>query len=486
MDNTQLKQKTISIMIWNAFQSFGTMSISFISNIVLARILVPDDFGCIGMLSIFIVLSQVFIDGGFGSALIQKKDASNEDYSTIFYWNLIVAVILFIALYFASPAVARFYNMPVLCDVLRIVSIVLIINGFSVIQTTILTKQLKFKLIAKANLIATIIGVIVSIIAALMGFGVWSLVIKTILTSLIVAVLLWIYNEWRPLLCFSWKSFKKLFSFGSLLLFSRLLNSLFENLQSLVIGKFYTAKDLGFYSQAKRLDEIPSSSISRIVTNVTFPVFSKISDNFEVLNKAVRRNIVCTTYLLFPLEIMLIVVADSLIVTLFSEKWIETIPYFRIICIYSLFISLNAINTNIYIALGKSKLYFWVQFIKKVIGIGLLIAGMRFGVVGIAWSLSISGFLWWVIAACVNKRIMQYGFFEQVFDVSIALLFAILSGAVTYLVSLCLSFYPFVNLIILSALYVSGYLFLSHIFKLEPLLAYRSIVEDFIKKRRVK
>lgn len=484
MNKSELKQKTISSMIWNAFQNFGTKAISFISNIVLARILVPDDFGCIGMLSIFIVLSEVFIDGGFGAALIQKQNANKEDYSTIFYWNLFVAVVLFVVLFFASPSVAAFYNMPNLCDVLRVISIVLIINGFSVIQTTILTKQLKFKLIAKVNIIATIIGVIASIIAAVLGLGVWSLVIKVILTGFIVAVLLWLYNDWRPILVFSWTSFKELFTFGGLLLLSRLINTLFENLQALVIGKFFTAKDLGYYSQAKRLDQVPSGSISKIVTNVTFPVFSKISDNINVLRSAVKKNIVCTTYLLFPLEILLIVIAEELIIFLISDKWVEAIPYFRIICIYSMFITLNAINTNLYIAVGKSNVYFWVQLIKKILGIGLLIAGIRFGVSGIAWSLPISGFLWWIIAAIVNRKLINYGFLKQAIDVAPSFFIATSVGIMTFILSNYIHVWLFTKLIILVSVFMTFYFALSYLFKLSPLFIYTSIFLSYLKQNK--
>lgn len=483
MDNKDLRQETVSSMIWNAFQRFGTMSISFISNIVLARILVPDDFGCIGMLSIFIVLSEVFIDGGFGSALIQKKEVNQVDYSTIFYWNLFIAVCLYVVLFITAPFIAVFYNMPNLQSILQVVSIVLIINGFSVIHTTILTKQLKFKLIAKVNLIASVIGLVASIVAALFGLGVWSLVIKTILSGLIVAVLLWKYNEWRPLFIFSWDSLQSLFSFGGLMLLSRLLNTLFENLQGLVIGKFFTARDLGFYSQARRLDEIPSVSISKIVTNVSFPVFSKISD-IDSLRNAVQKNILCTTYLLFPLEILLIVVADSLIVFLFSDKWIESIPYFRILCIYSMFVSLNAINTNVYIAMGKSGLYFWIQLIKKVLGIALIWVGLQFGVIGIAWSLSITGILWWVIAAIANGKILNYGFIRQSLDVLPSFCISICVGILTFLLSQCLPDWSLAKLVILTIEYVCSFITLSYLFKLSPLFVYTSIFVSYLKRMK--
>ena len=289
MSDRTLRQETVSSMIWNAIQRFGTMLLSFVSNLVLARLLLPEDFGCIGMLTIFIALSQTFIDGGFGAALIQKQNTTQKDYSTIFYWNLFVSLLFFIIMLVAAPSIADFYDMPSLCNVLRGMSFVLLINGFLVIQTTILTKKLAFKILAKINLIGTFVGVVISIIAAYFGMGVWSLVIKTVITSVVTGILLWTLNSWRPSLQFSWSSFKSLFNFGGLMLLSSLLNTIFENLQGLVIGKVYTAKDLGYYTQARKIDEIPSWSITQIVTQVSFPVFSKISDNLGSLKNAVKK-----------------------------------------------------------------------------------------------------------------------------------------------------------------------------------------------------
>lgn len=486
MEGSQLKKKTISSMLWNAVQRFGTLTISFVGNMVLARMLSPDDFGCIGMLAIFISLSEAFIDGGFGSALIQKKDATQEDYSTIFYWNLFVAFILYAGLFFCSPAISRFYHMPVLSDVLRATSLVLIINGFSTIQTNILTKKLEFKLIAKINLIAMTIGVATAIVLAYRGWGVWSLVVKNLLAAFICSILLWVMTTWRPSFVFSWKSFKSLFSFGAFLLISRLLNTLFENIQGLVIGRYYSAKDLGYYTQAKKLDQLPSGSISQIVTRVTFPVFSQIADNRERLRQAVRKNILCTSYLFFPLQILLIVIAKDLIIFLFTDKWIESVPYFRILCIYSMFISINAINSNLFIAMGKSRLYFWVQLIKKIIGIILLIVGIQFGVIGVTWSLAASGIIWWLISACVNRSMIDYGFFKQLKDVSVILVSSLAIGAFVMYLSSLFEMSTIVSLLLCTILFSLMYVFISKIMKMEPYYIYIDILKGYLDKKHNK
>lgn len=479
MNNSELKQKTISSMIWNAIQRFGTMILSFGTNIVLARLLMPEDFGCIGMLSIFLALSNVFIDGGFGSALIQKKNPTQEDYSTIFYWNLFVSAIVFVILQFSAPYIADFYHMPKLCELLRVLSVVLIINGFTVVQTNILTKKLSFKLIAKIRLVAIFIAMVTSIIAAFYGMGVWSLVLKDILAAVLGSAMFWIYNSWRPSLIFSWKSFKELFSFGGLMLLSSLLNTFFENLQGIVIGRCYTAKDLGFYSQAKRLDEIPSHSLSQIVTQVSFPVFSQVADNKDLLIRTIRKNIITTTYIIFPLQAFLIAVAQPLILFIFSDKWIEAIPYFRILCVYSMFVSLNAINTNIYKALGKSNYYFWVQLTKKLIAVSLLVLGLNYGVLGVTWSVSISGIIWWIFSASINTRLIGYGIMKQIKDVYIQFILAIILGVIVYAMLQIFDFSPIVKLLIAAIAFLPPYLYITKIMKLE---GYRVVINEVIRK----
>jgi O-antigen/teichoic acid export membrane protein len=481
MAENNLRQKTIASMSWNAIQRFGTMLLSFVSNLVLARLLLPEDFGCIGMLTIFIALSEAFIDGGFGAALIQKQDTTQKDFSTIFYWNLFVSFLFFIIMMVSAPLIADFYHMPSLCKVLRGMSCVLLINGFLVIQTTILTKKLEFKSLAKINLIGTLAGVIISIIAAYLGMGVWSLVIKTLITSIVTGIMLWTINSWRPTLEFSWTSFKSLFNFGGLMLLSSLLNTLFENIQGLVIGRVYTATDMGYYSQAKKIDEIPSRSVTQIVTQVSFPVFSKISNDLKMLKNAVKKNVICTNFLIFPLQSLLILLAEPIIIFLFTEKWIESVPYFRILCVYSMFVALNALNTNVLKAVGRSGLYFWIQLIKKVLGISLLLVGLNFGVIGVTWSVSISGMLWWVISAVVNKKVVDYGLWEQFLDILPSLVISLLSAMAVFAITL-LGIAPILEILLAVIAYVIVYLILSRLFNKMPFSTYLEILKEWTLK----
>ena len=270
------------------------------------------------------------------------------------------------------------------------------------------------------------------------------------------------------------------------MLLSNLLNSLFENIQGLVIGRFYAPADLGFYTQAKKLDDVPSKSISQIVTQVSFPAFSKIADDLEQLRNYVRKNIVCTTYLIFPLQALLILLAEDLIVFLFGIKWIEAVPYFRILCVYSMFISLNAINSNLYKALGRSDVYFWVQLSKKVLGISLLIIGLHYGVKGITWAVSISGVLWWVIGATVNGHLIGYGLLTQFNDVIKSFLLAGFVAVALHCVLIHFSFAHIVTILLYSTLFFGLYATISGLLKFEPFEVYRVIVKDYYKKLRKK
>ena len=258
------------------------MSVSFFSNVVLARLLTPDDYGCIGMLMIFIALSNTFIDGGFGSALIQKKRPTQEDYSTIFYWNIALSIVLYVILFLCAPLIADFYNIELLSRVLQVEGLVLIINAFGIIQSNQLRKQLKFKSIAQVTLTATVISVIVAILMAFMGYGIWSLVAQQLVLSLATTIFYWVYSSWRPSRVFSWASFKELFGFGSFMLLSSLINAFCNNLNGLLIGKYFSASSMGYFSQSKKLEDVFSSSIEAVVGQVTYPVLVEVKDRSTV------------------------------------------------------------------------------------------------------------------------------------------------------------------------------------------------------------
>ena len=272
--SVNLKDKTILGMVWSAIQRFGIMILSFISNLILARLLSPDDFGAVGMLAIFIALSSNFIDGGFGAALVQKSHPTQKDYSTIFYWNLSLAIFLYILMWHCAPIIASFYGINMLCQLLRFQALILIINSLGLIQRTMLRKQMLFKKIAMVDLNSSVISVIVAICFAYVGFGVWSLVIYQITLSVCQTLGLWITHRWIPSFIFDIKSFRSLFRFGGFLLISDLLNTICDNIQGLIIGKQFTPAVMGYYAQAKKLEEVPTTSLSNIVFENTGPTLS--------------------------------------------------------------------------------------------------------------------------------------------------------------------------------------------------------------------
>lgn len=415
--DTALKQKTISSILWSLVQRFGVMIISFCANLVLARLLTPDDYGVIGMLLIFISVSNTFIDGGFGTALIQKKEPTQEDYSTIFFWNIFISVILTGILYISSPLISEFYRLPLLSDVLKVMGTVLVINAFSVVQTNILQKKFEFKKLATINIIANIAASILAIVLALRGFGVWSLVFRYLSCSLVISIILWITTKWKPMLTFKFKSFRTLGKFGGMVLLANLVETIYTEFQGLVIGRAFSAKDLGYYTQAKRLEEIPTLGITSAVNQASFPVYASIQDDKQSLKTLIRRNINTLSFINFPLYAILLIIAEPLFIILFSDKWLESVPYFRILCLAGAIYPITSLNTNIIKSLGKGNIYFYMQLFKRVIGICLIIGGLRYGMLGLMWVLVLNAYLMYGVNIYFANKLLKYSLLEQLGDI---------------------------------------------------------------------
>lgn len=476
------KEKTVSGMIWTGIGKFGTMGLSFVANLVLARLLVPEDFGCIAMLQVFIAISTIFVTAGFGTALVQKKDPKHIDYTSVFYWNLAASVVFFWILYFCAPPIARFYKIPELVAVLRVQSISLIIQAFSTVQSSQLQKQLRFKELSTRNIVATAVGTAVAIVMALLGCKVWSLVASQLVTSFVGVLLLWKMSDWRPTLEFSFQSLKDLFAFGGLMALSSLVETVYTNLQSLIIGRLYSSGDLGYYNQAKKLEAVPTDSLSQIVNQVSFPVFAALQDDKERLLNGVRKNIKAITYLNFPLMALMIVIAHPLITFLYGARWETSVPFFQILCISSMVYTLNTLNTNVIKSLGKSKIYFFVQLTKRLIGIGLIILGVQFGIMGLLWGVTSVGYICVIINAIVNKRLINYGIWAQIKDVGFCYLLAVAVAAATYFLGQLIPLHEYIVMVIQVAIYCLLYWLLSVIFKMEGYQTYRDIILAKIKR----
>ena len=322
--------------------------------------------------------------------------------------------------------------MPILAEVLRIQGIILIINALQIIQNNQLNKQLRFKPLSLITISAALLSVIAGIILAYRGYGVWSLVVQQLINSAVCAVLLWIYNKWYPSLTFNWKSFKELFNFGGFMLLSNLLTTLCNNIQGLIIGRVFSTRDMGFYAKARSLEEIPSMSISNIVNQVTFPVFSELQEDKEKLKNALSHIVTALAFVCFPLMILLIVIAKPLIIILFSDRWTESIPYFQILCIAGIAISLQGINYNVVAAIGKSKILFKWTIIKRVIGIGCIFIGLPFGMKGLLWGMVGGSYAIYLINAFVASKYIGYSSKNQFTDIFPILLLSAGVGIITW------------------------------------------------------
>lgn len=483
MAQGSLKSKTISGVFWSAFQKFGTMAISFVANIVLARLLSPDDFGCIGMLAIFITLSGTFIDGGFGSALIQKKDPTDKDYSTIFYWNLLLSFFLYGILYFSAPAIARYYEVPLLSSVLRVEGLVLIINALSIIQNNRLRKQLRFKKLAIIDITSAIISIIITIILAYCGFGIWALVAQQLLMCSITTTLLWITGKWYPKAVFSTESFKELFNFGFFILLANLVNTFCNNIQGLLIGKIYNPSTMGYYSQGKKLEEVASTSISNVVDRVAYPILAEAQNDKPRLIRMLGQFITSLAYLTIPLMLLLILVAKPLIVLIYSSKWLPTVPYFQILCIAGIAISLQGLNYYAVAAVGKSgKLLIWT-LIKRGIGLVFVVGGLAaFGMKGLLEGMVLTSYTIYFINAFMVHRHVGYRLMHQFSDLLPIMLVAIAA----FLPSLALHRYLEFNMYTISCLqivlFIGIYLGLSYLFKLSAFHNFVDIARNIIQK----
>lgn len=481
--SSNLKRKAVSGMVWSSFQKFGTMGISFVSNIVLARLLSPEDYGCIGMLMIFILVANTFIDGGFGSALIQKKEPTQEDYSTIFYCNLFVSIVLYLALFAFAPLIARFYNLPLLSSVLRVQGLVLILNSLSIIQQNRLRKQLLFKKLANVSIISAVLSLVITIYLAYLGWGVWSLVVQQLMMSGFNAVLYWIVGKWNPSFVFSRQSFKELFGFGWFILLSNLINTLCNNVQGLLIGRFFSPVTMGLYTQAMKLEGVASTSFSSVVDQVSYPLLSTVQNDKQMMISVLRKLIMSLAYICFPMMILLILIGDSLVTLLYSAKWIECVPYFRILCVAGIATCLQNINYYAVAAIGKSEKLFKWTIIKRLIGLLLLVIGFfTFKIIGLLWGMVVTSFVIYLTNAYLVSRYVGYRLKTQFRDLFPIILIAVLPMFIVSFVS-CMDLHWLLEMSLMIIIYIFVYLLVSYLCRIEAFAAMMSILSLVTNKR---
>lgn len=390
--------------VWAAIDRFGVMTLQFVVNMVLARLLTPEAFGVVGMLAIFIAVSQVIIDGGFASALIQKKNPTQTDYSTIFYWNIIISSLLYAVLFFAAPLISRFYEMATLCPVLRIMGISLILQGVVAIQVARLRKCLSFNVIAITNVGSYLGGSAIAIYLAYHGWGVWSLVLNQLFYNILCIILFFILTQWHPSLVFSKATIKELFGFGGYIMAANILQTACQNLQGVIIGKRFSATQMGYFSQAYKLDQITSYAIPQIIVQVMYPVYSTLQDDIPRLRNILMMNIRVLSFAIFPILAVLIIIAEPLLITLYGTQWLPAVPYYKILCIGGMFVCLQNVNFYAVAAVGKSKALFYWSFYKWGFLILALLGGMFVGMYGILIAMVLSSLnIYLVNAYLVNK-----------------------------------------------------------------------------------
>ena len=478
-----LKDKTVTGVVWSAFQKGGSILVGFISSIVLARLLTPEDYGLIGMLAIFIAVSEVFINGGFGSALIQKKRPTDMDYSTFFIWNLTISVFLYGVLFLCAPLIARFYNQEILCSILRIHGLILIINAVSLVQTYQLRKQLNFKKIGTIEVSVSALSLLVCIYFAWKGYGVWALVIQTLLGGTLKTLLFWISSKWRPMPKFSVQSFKELFSFGGFILLSNLINTFCNNIQGLLIGKFYNPTTMGYYSKARSTEELSSNFIAQVIDQVAYPVLAEAQNDNAYMIRMLKKFICVLAYLTFPIMLLLILLAKPVFVVLYSEKWLQSVPYFQILCLAGLAICLQGINYYAVAAVGKSKDMFVWTLVKRALGLCFIVGGLAiWGIKGLLAGMVLTSYMIYFINAGLVSKHIGYTGIHQFKD----LLPVILVSGVSFFVAFLAGYFFHLNMYVEGAIqlviFAAIYLGLSLLFKLEAFAFSKEVVGSFIHK----
>lgn len=483
MSNAQLKQKATSGMVWTTIQKYTNTFAQFISGIVLARLLMPEDYGCIGMLSVFTSLAGSIVSMGFASALIQKRRPTEEDYSTVFYWNMAVSILMYLVLFVSAPAIARFYKIPLLSDVLRVQGLILILNASAAIQDNRLRKQFNFRKLAVVSIISHIFSVLVAILMAYKGFGVWALVGMNLSVGIIVNIIFWFTNKWKPLFVFSVESFKELFSFGFYVFLSGIVNQLGNSLKTLLIGRIYNASLLGYYSKANQTEMLASQSVSDTLLQVTYPLYSELQNEKDQMINAIRRITVTVAYITFPIMSLLILLAKPIFVLLYSDRWLPSVPYFQVLCVAGFVIGLQAVNYQPIAAIGKSKLLFKWTIIKRVVGTTIMIGGLLlWGIKGLlAGTVIYNYFIYATNAVLISKHI-GYELRLQVKDLTPVVLLTIISFVVSFGIGYLLDFGMYlkgaIELVVFVAIYLGG----SVSFKLDSFEYFKTILPLIIKK----
>jgi len=427
-----LRKEAIKGMSWTAIDRFGTKVIRIIIAMVIARILVPEDYGIIGMLAIFMALSQVVLDSGFGNALIQKKDRTNTDYCTAFYFNVVVGLVLYGILFVSAPLIARFYNTPLLTPVTRVYSLTLLIDSLNIVQTAKMRIELKFNVLSTISLTTQLVTGVVGIYLAYNGWGVWALVYQALFSCLFRCALLWWRAHWWPSLVFSWDSFRHLFNFGSKLLLSGTIHTIYTNLYTLTIGKVYSPYEVGIYNQANHFAMIPSGLASSTIVTVNYPILSRLQDDNAKLLVAYRKMLVSPLFLLYPLLMGVAALGEPLVQSLIGDQWLPIVPYMRVLCLAAMVSPLTTINLNLLYVKGRTDLVLKLDLIKKPIGIAVIFATMWFGLMPMVIGKAVFECIALAFNCYYTHKVLNYGLMKQLREILPTAFRSLVMGIVCY------------------------------------------------------
>ena len=476
-------KSVISNFIWRFAERCGAQIVTFIVSIVLARILSPDDYGTIALVTVFTSILQVFVDSGLGTALVQKKNADDLDFSSVFYFNLIVCIILYGLMFIAAPLIANFYGDNTLIPVIRVISITILISGVKGIQQSYVSKNMLFKRFFFSTLCGTIFSAVLGICMAYMGFGVWSLVFQQISNTAIDTIILWVTVKWRPHKMFSWNRLKSLLSYGWKLLVSSLLDTVYNNLRNLIIGKIYSASDLAYYNQGDKFPKVIVTNINTSIDSVLLPSMADVQDDHLKVKSMTRRAIKTSTYIMAPLMMGLAFCATPIVKLVLTDKWLMCVPYLRIFCISYMFWPIHTANLNAIKAMGRSDLFLKLEVLKKLVGLTLLFITMNISVMAMAYSLLVSSLASQIINTWPNKKLLNYGYLEQLKDILPSITLAVVMGAIISLFSL-IELNMAIQLCLQIIFGMVIYWFGSRIFKLESYEYIVGLIKAIIKKKK--
>ncbi|MDE3743496.1 lipopolysaccharide biosynthesis protein [Maribacter polysaccharolyticus] len=474
-----LKQKTISGVVWSFAEALFLKGLSFIAMLFLARWLGPIDFGLIGMIAVFIGVGTSLVDSGMSSSLIRTKNADDSDFTTVFYMNMAISLLVYALMFYAAPYISTFYGQEVLIDIIRIYCLVFIISAFSAVQLAILNKEMRFKKIMLLNAPSIIIGVSVGLFLGYNNYGVWSIVTMYMTTQIILSLLLWITGSWKPSLNFSKKKLKYHYNFGYKIMLSGLLDVVFTNSYNIIIGKFFPVQTLGYYERARRFTQYPSLTITSIVSKVTYPMFAQLQDDTSKLSKIFRSLLRISFFIIAPLMLGLAAIAEPLFDLILGHEWLAAVPYFQVLSLAAMLFPIHAFNVNVLKVYGRSDIFLFLDIIKKSFLVLALIIGFQFGVIGMIWGSVVVSFFSLLINTHYSSKLIDYSTKRQLLDMLPILLLACLTFLLMHFsVYLFIDYSNIAQITIASLIGITFYLLIHSFFKASPLYALLTIIKN--------